>query len=123
MPALKVTVTVEQDGVALPGFPFVRRIQTSDVQAFAYTQDDTGVDAEDVQLYTTLPVIGEISPVRLLVLRTDAVAGVRFAGQTDAGVDLEAGGLVILVDCDITHATPVAIATAGATLSGVAAGT
>lgn len=117
---LKLTVLAELDGVPVAGFPVVRRLAFDEVQAFNVERASGGG-------YATLP-LSELTTVQALVLLTDTQVDVRFAGQSDAGVTVAPGGLVILFDINTTNGAQDAAKVnnsggAVAILSGVGAGT
>lgn len=120
MPTLEVTVSVKLDGVPVAGFPVTRRREVDEAQQFA-VERATGAG------YVTLGA-DDLDEIQVLVLRTDQLVTVRLDGQTDAGLVLTAGGLLVLMDADIDAgvATNVLIDNDSgfvATLRGVAAGT
>ena len=117
MPEIRVTVQVEQDGQAVPGFPLVQRLTTEQVVTFAPYIKALGT-------FTSLP-IESVLTVQALIVRTDVAATVRLDGQTDAGIPLQAGGLLLILNADIDAgaATNATISTAAdATVRGLAAG-
>lgn len=93
MNALKVTINVERDGQELPGFPYVRRIVTTEGIGFDYTKA-SGAG------FTTAPT-GEIETIQALLLRADRAVIVRLDAQSDAGIELSAGGFIFIVDAII----------------------
>jgi len=97
MPALKVTVLVEVDGQPVPGFPYVRRVVADEVQAFNPT---TKVGDGNGTTFTALPT-SAITTMQGLLVRADQDVTIRLDGQTDAGVLLKAGGLLLIIDSTI----------------------
>lgn len=90
MAQVKVTVLVEVDGVALPGFPFVSRLPYEQVVGWnPYDQAENALGVFESMPLLTLDVL------QALVLRTSGRILVRFNGQSDAGLELEPGGLLI----------------------------
>ena len=125
MPSVKFTVNVEVDGVTVEGFPFIRRISTDEIQHFNYEE----AADNDSTTYSTLP-IDLIASVQALVLRPlEQPITLRLDGQTDAGLIINEGGFIVIIDATIdagasTNATvnnP--DATALSRLKGFAAGT
>jgi hypothetical protein len=118
MPTLKLTVQADLDGVPLRGFPLVRRLPVAEVQGFETMHTPGG--------FVSLP-LSELSTVAALILRSDQAATLRLDGQSDKGIDVKAGGLVILFDV-LLDAGPTLNATVSvpgavpATLTGVAGG-
>lgn len=93
MASLKVTVLVEQDGVPLD--PIVRRIEADELQGFSYEKVGTS-DAT----YSAVPT-GELGTVQALVIDTDQTVTLRLNGQSSAGIVLNPGGLLVLVDATL----------------------
>ena len=125
MPNLKVTVQVEIDGVPLSGFPLVRRLEMDEAQQFNYEKAADG----DTITFTALPA-GELTAIQALIIRNDIPVTVRLDNQTDAGIELNSGGLLLLVDATIDAGAGALNAklnnpdaTAAAIVKGVAAGT
>lgn len=87
---LEVTVTVKQDGKILAGFPLYRRVQVDEVQQF-HTEQATGSG------FVSVPS-GELGTVHALVLRPSRAVTVRFANQSDAGLVVQASGLLLVLD-------------------------
>lgn len=96
MPELKVTVTVEQDGQVLPGFPYVQRATVE--QTAPWNPYFQGASAPAT--FTEVPA-PTINILQALVLRPDGLITVRFADQSDAGLNIVAGGLLIVLGCDV----------------------
>ena len=120
MPTLEIIINVKEDGVVKPGFPRVRRISLDEIQTFR-VESATGGG------FVTLPITS-IDEIQALILQSDQQVTVRLDGQSDAGLVLNAGGLLIILDADIdaSAATNVLVSNAsGATanLEGLGAGT
>lgn len=94
MPQLKVTVLVELDGEPIAPFPYVRRLTVTEAQAFEFSKATGGG-------YTALPTEQIASLKALAVRATDQTVTVRLDAQSDAGILLSAGGLVLIVDATI----------------------
>ena len=122
MPVIEITVQCTLDSKPLDGFPFTRRVEVSESQTFN-VQKTTDVS------YTTIPSVDYIPSVGVFLLRTDSgPVTLRFAGQSDAGIPLNAGALIAIVDAAIASgaATNVKVlngAGATASLRGLVAGT
>lgn len=87
--SLKVTVLVEKDGVEIRRL--VRRLTLIDALEAAYTKVTGGG-------YVTLPT-GELAAIQVLVVESvDQQTTVRLAAQSDAGIVLNAGGFLVVVD-------------------------
>ena len=125
MPSIKVVVDVEVDGVKVQGFPLTRRISTDEVQHFDYEE----AADNDTTTFSALPT-AQIASVQALVLRAlEQPITLRLDAQTDAGIIINAGGLIVIVDAtiDAGAATNATVnnpdATALSRLKGFAAGT
>ncbi len=96
MPTLKVTVNVELDARSLPGFPVIRRLEVDEAQQFQYEK----VDDTDGTTFVAIPT-GEIAALQAFILETDQQVTIRLDAQTDQGIVLNAGGLLIIMDATI----------------------
>lgn len=93
MPVLELTITATLDSTPLTGFPLLRRLTIDESQPFDYEQATGGG-------YLAVPG-DKIDTVQALVVRTDKALTLRLDGQTDAGIEINAGGCVVLVDVTI----------------------
>lgn len=124
MSSLEITLTVKRDGQPVNGFPVTRRIEADEVQHFSYEQAAHG----DITTFGAVPA-DQINTVQALVLRTTKAITVRLDGQSDAGVPLNAGGILIVLDSTIDAGAGASNAkvnnNSGATalIEGLAAGT
>lgn len=94
MASLKLTVTLTEDGVNVPGFPITRTITSSEVTGKQTFTRATGGG------YVELPLT-ELGAINALVLTTDQDVSLRFNDQTDAGLPLDANGVLVLIGSDI----------------------
>jgi len=123
MPTLKATVNLELDGVAIAGFPVVKRLEMDESQQFRYEK----VDDTDGTTFIAVPT-GEIASIQALIVQTDQQLTFRFDGQTDAGILLNAGGLILVMDATIDASATTNITVNNnvqptANITGLAAGT
>lgn len=94
MPTLELTLLLKQDGVAVPGFPIVRRVAVDSVETFDQPFDDNGAG-----VYTA---VGGVVEASVIIFRSlDQPVIVRLNGQTNAGNDLLAGGVLVIFGGDI----------------------
>lgn len=96
MPILKLLVDLEVDGVPLAGFPIIRRLTVDEMHIFDYEK----VDDPNPTTFTTLPA-DQLAEIQALLVRSDKTVTVRLDGQTDAGIVINPGGLILLLDVDI----------------------
>lgn len=96
MPTLKATINLELDGVSIAGFPVVKRLELDESQQFRYEK----VDDTDGVTFIAVPT-GQIDSIQALVVQADQQLTFRFDGQTDAGILLNAGGLILVMDATI----------------------
>ena len=120
MSTLEVTVSVKRDGLSVPGFPWIRRLEVDESQEF-------GVERATGGGYVALPT-SEMGEVQVLALRSDKQVTLRLDGQSDAGIVINAGGLVLLMDVDIdagasTNATLDNASGSTALVEGISGGT
>lgn len=89
-----ITLSIKADGHEVFGLPLKKRI-TVDESTGLQKYDHAGGGAY-VALNTSV-----LDEIQLLFLKTSLAATVRLDGQTDAGIVLNAGGLILIVDADI----------------------
>ena len=123
MPQVKITVLVEVDVRVLGGFPLVRRLEVDESQQFAYEKANDG----DAVTFSAMPT-DQLAEIQALILQADQAVTLRLDNQSDAGIVVNAGGLVCLVDVDIdagatTNAKVNNNSGVAANLKGVAGGT
>ena len=90
---LEITVSVKRDGVDVPGWPVTRRVTSDEIQSFEYEEANDG----DTTTFSDIPV-GQLDSIQTLLLRTDQQVNIRTDGQTDAGILLNAGGILVIMD-------------------------
>ena len=124
MPSIKMVIAVEIDGVSLPGFPLTRRLETTEAQALNISKANDGVG-----VYVTLPTVDQLPIINALVVQAiDQAITLRLNNQSDAGITLNAGGLIAIIDAVInsgatTNAKVNNASGSNALVRGVAAGT
>lgn len=97
MPSLEVIVTASLDGHPLPGSPFTQILAVLSYQTISVKKS---VDAEGV--FTTIPTVDALTPLCLVLLTCpDAQLVYRVNGQTDSGITIPAGGLLLVSNSDI----------------------
>lgn len=94
MPVFELTLSLKQNGVEVFGTPIRRRLEVDESTGVVEYEKATGGG------YAALPT-SIMDELNLLVVRTDKAVTLRLDGQSDAGLALQAGGLVIIVDADI----------------------
>ncbi len=119
MATVDVTVTLRVDGQTPPGFPLTRKITTTEAVSFDYQKASGGG-------YATLPV-SDIASLAALIVRSDQAVTLRLDAQSDAGIELNADGMLIILDAVInagasTNATISNASGSTATVKGWAAG-
>lgn len=118
VPNIKVTIDVELDGKRISGYPFSRRIEITEQQAFEYLEVTGGG-------YVSIPS-SALATLSTLVLKTDKALTLRLQNQSDAGLVINAGGIIALVDVALTsgastNATLSNASGSDATIEGIAA--
>lgn len=96
MTSYELSINLKRDGVPVSGYPIVRRIEATEAQEFSYAKANDG----DLTTFSAIPA-NEIATVKFLIVRTDKSVTVRLDGQTDAGITLDAGGLLAIIDATI----------------------
>lgn len=117
---LDVTVIVKRNGREVAGFPYQKRMVVDELQSFSYEKATGGG-------YETLPTT-QIATVQALVVTADQALTLRLDGQSDAGIVLSAGGLLVVLDATIdasstTNATLDNSSGSTAVITGLGAGT
>ena len=117
---LDVTVTIKRNGRDVTGFPYQKRMVVDELQSFAYEKATGGG-------HETLPTT-QIATLQALVVTADQALTLRLDGQSDAGIVLSAGGLLLILDATIdagvsTNATLDNSSGSTAVITGVGAGT
>ena len=117
---LDVVVSIKRNGRDVTGFPFQWRKVVDELQQFSYEKATGGG-------YETLPTT-QIAAVQALVLTADQSITLRLDGQSDAGIPLNAGGLLLVLDSNLdastsTNATLDNSSGATAVVAGLGAGT
>lgn len=93
MPTYELTIQLKRDGEVVGGFPIHRRTEVDEAVSFDHEEATGGG-------FVTLPT-GELDEINFLHLRVDQQVTVRLDGQTDAGIVLNAGGALFIIDADI----------------------
>jgi len=124
MSSLEITIQVKRDGIQLDGFPIIRRLEVDELQGFAYEEANDGDDTT----FSALPA-SQLDTIQVLVVKSDQQITLRLDGQSDAGIVLNAGGLLALIDATIDAGAGASNASVNnnsgstANVEGVAAGT
>ena len=117
---LDITISFKKNGYEIAGFPYHKRLLADETQQFSYEKATGGG-------HETLPIT-QIGSVSVLVLTADQALTLRLDGQSDAGIVLSAGGVVLVVDATIdagssTNATIDNSSGSTALVKGLGAGT
>lgn len=120
MDVLDVTVIIKRNGRDITGFPFQWRKVVDELQSFTYEKATGGG-------YETLPTT-QIAALQALVVTADQALTLRLDGQSDAGIVLNAGGLLLALDITAdasasTNATLDNSSGSTAVITGLGAGT
>lgn len=96
MDSYEITLHVRKNGVIVEGFPVTRRIETDESQGFGYEKANDG----DSTTFSALPA-DQLATIQLLIVKTDKAITLRLDNQSSAGIELNAGGLLAIIDCTI----------------------
>ena len=88
-------LSVELDGLPVSGFPLDRRLLVDEASAIDYRKAVDGAGT-----YVGVP-LDLLPTIQALVLRADRALTLRLNGQSDAGVLINAGGVVVLFDVTV----------------------
>lgn len=127
MPTIRAGLVIEVDGVPLAGSPFMRTVHVDEAFPINSVDKAATADATYSQLSPSL-----LDTLQFLFLATDKAVKVRLDGQSDAGIELGANGLLLAINAtiDASASTNVTVNNSAAVdvdndakLSGVFAGT
>jgi|TARA_R110000751_G_scaffold68861_1_gene140058 hypothetical protein len=93
---VKMTVTLEVDGVPVSGFPISKEKSIDESQGFSYEESNDG----DTTTFSAIPA-DQMAEIQVFALTANQATTYRFNGQTDTGIDLNAGGLIAMFNVDI----------------------
>lgn len=96
MSSLELSVMLRRDGIPSPGFPVTRRIEVDEIQSFKY---EKAAD-NDAVTFAAVPA-DQVATIQALLVRASKTVTLRLDGQTDAGIVINAGGMVLLLDVTI----------------------
>jgi hypothetical protein len=116
---IKISIDCEIDGVRVPGYPLSRRISVDETQQFSVVRATAGG-------YVATPT-SDLASLKALILNSDQAVTLRLDGQSDAGIELNAGGIIAIIDATIdagasTNATVSNASGSDAQVEGIAAG-
>lgn len=94
MESLEASLVIRRNGVVVQNI--TRRIEVDEIQSFNY---EKAAD-NDVTTFSALPA-DQIATIQFLLARSNKAVTIRLDGQTDAGIVLNAGGLLLIVDATI----------------------
>lgn len=116
---IRITLLVEKDGNIMEGFPLILRQTVDEFQQFGPIER-TGAS------FVALPT-GELGNVQFLLVRGSLATTLRLDNQSDAGVELAAGGLLLIANAtiDAGAATNITASIPASTsiITGIAGGT
>lgn len=116
---LRTTIIVEKDGILLEGFPIILRQTVDEIQSFGPIER-TGAG------FSALPT-GELGNIQYLLVRGTLATTLRLDNQTDAGIELAAGGLLLVanatIDAGATLNASASIPAGTSVLIGISGGT
>ena len=99
MPVIGLDLVVELDGRPLDLSPLIRNYYVTDARLFSFHLDDfAGYE-------TDLPMTDGLSLISVVAFQSTETITVRVNGQSDGGILVNAGGLVVLGQTHLT-ATP-----------------
>jgi hypothetical protein len=93
MAKMEIKVTAEIDGRPVPGTPYRRVVDVDESQVFSYEEPDDG----EGTTFSVIPM-AQLDTINNLLVKPDQAVTIRLDGQTDAGIVLAAGGLLLVVD-------------------------
>jgi hypothetical protein len=92
MPIVNLVLQAEINGHPFPSSPFLQTMDVDQIQVISVMMPVTLVD-----VYATIPTVDTFTSLAMLLLQNpDAQVIYRFQGQTDAGLVVPAGGMVLI---------------------------
>lgn len=93
MPTLEATIILKQDGVDVPGFPITSRMSVLDIRS---ADESFGFGGGFVS-FQSWPVVSVVA-----IQSSEQVLTLRLNGQSDAGILVNPGGVVVLFNVGLT---------------------
>jgi hypothetical protein len=117
---IEATLILKHNGAYILGSPLKLRLTVDEAQEFRHEEADGGG-------YVALPT-SEMAEIQVLAVKPDQQVTIRLDGQSDKGIVLNAGGLLLIFDADIdagasTNATVDNSSGSTVNLEGIAGGT
>lgn len=95
MPVYNVTINITEDGAPLPGFPLVKsKTVTESGGKQTYSRPDAAATWTELALT-------DLGQINVLFVQLDQAYNMRFQDQTDEGLDMNANGIILLIDAAI----------------------
>lgn len=92
MPIVNLVLQAEVNGHPFPSSPFLQSMEVDQIQVISVQMPVTLVD-----VYQTIPTIDSFTSLAMLLLQNpDAQLIYRFQGQSDSGLVVPAGGMVLI---------------------------
>jgi hypothetical protein len=96
MPVFEITLSIKRDNVEVFGAPLRRRLEVDEAIGPMEYEQATGGG------YVVVPGTSALDEINVLILRAvDYALTVRLDAQSDAGIVLNAGGVLVIFDADI----------------------
>ena len=121
---MKLTIIADIDGVPVSGFPLTKELSLDESQSFSYEEANDG----DTTTFSAVPA-DQLAEIQALIITANQQLTFRLDGQSDAGIVLNAGGLIALFNVDIDAGAGSSNASVNnnsgstATITGIAGGT
>lgn len=93
MTSFEIGIIVRRDGVTMENFPVTRRIEVDESQSFSYEKANDG----DITTFSALPA-DQLDTIQALIVRVSKAVTIRLDGQSDKGIRLNAGGMLVIID-------------------------
>ena len=96
MPGIRLRVDATVDDPLVPDLPLARRLETDEALGFKLSLSSSGS-------YQLLASLSQFATIQGYIIAFDQAVTVRFAGQSDAGQAVNAGGFLIGMDTTIDN--------------------
>ena len=91
---IEVQIVVKRNGLVIE--QITRRLSVDEAEQFQTEQASS--------VTYVAPPVAELDTIQFLLLKADQVTSLRFANQSDAGLAMNANGIVLLIDANINVA-------------------
>lgn len=93
MATIQVTLDIKEDGQTLPGFPMTQQLTPTETSRLTYSRA-SGAGFNELAL-------GDLDTITVLMVKPSEAVTLRFNDQTDQGLPVNAGSILLLMNTAI----------------------